>query len=63
MKHPRVETPPVLEPPLPPGIIFDRVEDPHIPSGDIPPHWSLPPMRPANAEDEIGLLGSFLILF
>ena len=31
-------------------IIFDQVEDPHVPSGDIPPRLSPSPLRPDSAE-------------
>ena len=54
LKQPRVETPPILEPPLPPDLIFDRVEDPPVPSGDIPTRLSPSPLRPDSAKDENG---------
>ena len=58
LKQPRVETPPVLEPPLPPDLIFYRVDYPHVPSGDIPTRLSPSLLRPDSAEDEKGGGGS-----
>ena len=54
LKQTRVSIPPVLYTPLPSDLIFERIEDPHVPSGDIPPRLSPPPLCPDSAEYENG---------